>query len=161
LFECDKQVVFRFILGISKLDPDAAQDVLQNTFVRAFRSLDSLREDGAYETWLLTIARREVLRFVSRRKLGTDPIESELEIACEQEERIRESAERERLIDAIRSAAAAVEPESVRETAIRYYLGDPCTTERLAAELGVPHGTVRKRLFLFRKKLRERLQEER
>src|SRR5688572_31352835 len=40
---------------------DAADEVVQDTFVRAFSSLDSFRGDSSLRTWLFTIARRLVV----------------------------------------------------------------------------------------------------
>lgn len=40
---------------------DAADEVVQDTFVRAFGAIDSFRGESAFRTWLFTIARRLVL----------------------------------------------------------------------------------------------------
>lgn len=50
---------------------DAADEVVQDTFVRAFSSLDTFRGDSSLRTWLFTIARRLVVdrrRSMRRRK---------------------------------------------------------------------------------------------
>jgi RNA polymerase sigma-70 factor, ECF subfamily len=159
LFERHKDPVYGFIVRSSRLDRDAAHDVLQNTFIRAFRSLASLKDDARFEAWLYRIARREMLRLVQRRQLDSEPLESELDVMCEREENLAELRERERLLATVRELLGSIEPEVVRDTAARYYLGERCTTESVAEELGVPHATVRKRLFLFRNKLRARLLE--
>jgi RNA polymerase sigma-70 factor (ECF subfamily) len=52
-------------------DRDAAEEVVQDTFVRAFSSLDTFRGDSSLRTWLFTIARRLVVdrrRAMRRRK---------------------------------------------------------------------------------------------
>jgi len=61
--------VFRTAVSIVS-DPDLAQDVTQDTFVKAMRALDGFRGDAAFRTWLLTIAAntaRGVLRRSGRR----------------------------------------------------------------------------------------------
>jgi RNA polymerase sigma-70 factor (ECF subfamily) len=69
--------VYRVALGILR-DEDGAEDVAQETFLKAFRGLGGFRGDAAFKTWLLTIAANEakgVLRKVGRRKeLGLDTI---------------------------------------------------------------------------------------
>lgn len=47
---------------------DDAEEVVQDTFVRAFQALDGFRADSALRTWLFTIARRLV---IDRRRAGT------------------------------------------------------------------------------------------
>ena len=53
---------------------DAAEEVVQDTFVRAFSSLESFRGDSSLRTWLFTIARRLVVdrrrAFRRRREVG-------------------------------------------------------------------------------------------
>ena len=54
---------------------DAADEVVQDTFVRAFASLEQFRGDSSLRTWLFTIARRLVVdrrrAFRRRREVGT------------------------------------------------------------------------------------------
>lgn len=62
--------VFRVALSITG-DPDTAQDVSQDAFLKAFRALAGFRGDAAFRTWLLTIAAntaRGALRRVGRRR---------------------------------------------------------------------------------------------
>jgi RNA polymerase sigma-70 factor (ECF subfamily) len=57
-------------------DRSLTEDVVQETLLRAWRSLDSLREEGAARGWLLTIARRELARVFERKKVPTVALES-------------------------------------------------------------------------------------
>lgn len=62
--------VFRIALSVSG-DRDAAQDVAQDAFLKAFRALGSFRGDASFRTWLLTIAAntaRGVMRRQGRRR---------------------------------------------------------------------------------------------
>jgi RNA polymerase sigma-70 factor, ECF subfamily len=60
----------RFVYWLCR-DRTLAEDVVQETLLRAWRSLDSLREDAAARSWLLTIARRELARVFERKRIGT------------------------------------------------------------------------------------------
>lgn len=54
------------------LDHDEAADVMQNSFVRAWDNLSSLREDGNFRSWLYTIASNQAKNwFRSRSRLAT------------------------------------------------------------------------------------------
>ncbi|MEZ4999236.1 MAG: RNA polymerase sigma factor [Bacteroidales bacterium] len=51
---------------------DDADDALQNTFIKAWKSLDSFRSDSSLYTWLYRIATNEALaQLKSRKKNGT------------------------------------------------------------------------------------------
>lgn len=58
----------RFVYWLCR-DRGMAEDVVQETLLRAWRSLDSLREEASARSWLLTIARRELARVFERKKL--------------------------------------------------------------------------------------------
>ena len=49
--------VFRWALMFAR-DPDEAEDIAQEVFVRAYRQLSQYRSDGALEAWLYAITRR-------------------------------------------------------------------------------------------------------
>ena len=62
--------VFRFALWLSRSHP-VAEEVVQETLLRAWRSLDSLKDDSTVKSWLLTIARREHARLFERKRHPT------------------------------------------------------------------------------------------
>lgn len=53
------------------LNHDDANDLLQNTFMKAWNSLDSFRGDSQLSTWLYRIATNETLTFLSSKKNNT------------------------------------------------------------------------------------------
>jgi RNA polymerase sigma-70 factor, ECF subfamily len=59
--------VFRFALWLAR-DGAIAEDVVQETFLRAWRAIDSLDEPEAALSWLITIARREHARLYERKR---------------------------------------------------------------------------------------------
>lgn len=50
------------------LSHDDADDVLQNTFIKAWTGLDGFRGDAKLSTWLFRIANNETLNFLERRR---------------------------------------------------------------------------------------------
>ncbi len=50
------------------VDHDDADDVLQNTLLKAWKNLDRFRGDAALKTWLYRIATNEALSFLSKKK---------------------------------------------------------------------------------------------
>jgi RNA polymerase sigma-70 factor, ECF subfamily len=68
LVERHAQALARFIASVGNRDD--VDEVVQDTFVRAFASIDGFRGDSSLRTWLFTIARRLVLdrRRAARRR---------------------------------------------------------------------------------------------
>jgi len=50
---------------------DDAKDVMQETFIRVFRSLNQFRNESSLTTWIYKIATNECIRFMNRRKENT------------------------------------------------------------------------------------------
>jgi RNA polymerase sigma-70 factor (ECF subfamily) len=67
--------LYRYAAWLSR-DPGVAEEVVQEALLRAWKSLDALREDSAAKSWLLTIVRRENARFFERKRLETVDIDS-------------------------------------------------------------------------------------
>jgi RNA polymerase sigma-70 factor (ECF subfamily) len=82
LVERHADAVARFAATVGARDD--LEDVVQDTFVRAFQSLDGFRGDSALRTWLFTIARRLVLdrrRAARRRPASVEMGEAEVAAA--------------------------------------------------------------------------------
>ena len=59
--------LFRYAMWLIK-DKAIAEDVVQETFLRAWKSLDSLKDEAAAKSWLITILRRENARRFERKQ---------------------------------------------------------------------------------------------
>ena len=59
------------------LSHDDANDLVQDTFVKAWNSLDKFRGDAQISTWLYRIAINETLAFLKKKQLETISIDSE------------------------------------------------------------------------------------
>jgi RNA polymerase sigma factor (sigma-70 family) len=134
-------------------DPDLAQDVAQETFVRAWRyaaTYDARR--GRVATWLLAIARNLAIdrtRLRSATPMDPEVIASELELA--REDAPVDVPERER----VRQAVGALPDDQRRALVLAMYAG---RTAREISELdGVALGTVKTRIRAAMLKLRDTL----
>jgi len=135
-------------------DPDVADDVAQETFVRAWRhagTYDARR--GRVPAWLLTIARNLAIdRVRMRGATPTDPdvIASELDIATQAS--MPDVAERDRM----RRAMSALPDDQRRALVLAAYMG---RTAREISDLDdVPLGTVKTRIRTAMIKLRDELE---
>ncbi len=131
-----------------------AEDVVQETLVRAWRNAGRLqREPGLLWAWLLTVARRIVID--GRRRRGTRP--QEVEPADANAVPVPDGADRALEAMIVAEALRELSPEH-REVIEQTYLRDRTINE--AAEiLGIPPGTVKSRLYYGIRALRKVLKE--
>jgi RNA polymerase sigma factor (sigma-70 family) len=134
-------------------DPDVAEDVAQETFVRVWRhaaTYDARR--GRVPTWVLAIARNLAIdraRLRSATPVDPEVIASELEVATE--DAPVDIAERDR----VRQAVGALPDDQRRALVLAMYAG---RTAREISELdGVALGTVKTRIRAAMLKLRDTL----
>jgi RNA polymerase sigma-70 factor (ECF subfamily) len=66
LVQRHRDIVFRIASRI--VGPDAAEDVSQDAFLRAFHRLDRFRGDASFRTWLLQITQNAALSSLARRR---------------------------------------------------------------------------------------------
>ncbi|MFV0484682.1 MAG: RNA polymerase sigma factor [Candidatus Saccharimonadales bacterium] len=57
--------VYKYIVKLTR-DPSIAEDIVQDTFIKALGSLDSIRDETKIKSWLLSIAKNTYLSRVSR-----------------------------------------------------------------------------------------------
>jgi RNA polymerase sigma factor (sigma-70 family) len=133
-------------------DPDLARDVVQESFLAAWRGLARLVDPRAFPAWLHGIVRRQAFHALRARHL--EPLSEAENVpgdAPPAEQRI--DADRRR---ALALAALAELPDSLREAAVLRHVHD-CSQAQIAAFLGLPVTTVNNRLHAARVRLRRRV----
>ena len=155
--------IYRLGINITG-SPEDAEDVLQETFLKAFEHLPEFREDSRFYTWIVRIAVNEALMKLRKRRSSR---ESPLQDAVDEngEVVVREFTDwkpnpeqqmaRTELETILRNAVQAL-PPSFRTV---FYLRDveDLSTEETAGLLGLSIGAVKARLFRARLRLREDL----
>ncbi len=156
-----------FSVAARMLGPEEAEDVVQETFLRAYRGLENFRGESTLKTWLLAIAlnrvraRRGVMAklrsiFVNVDKRATEDDEELFfanveDPALSPEDQALQTQRRRRLRAAMREL-----PEEFRTAVILRDLEGFSYTE-IAETLNVPVGTVRSRIARGRTILKEQL----
>jgi RNA polymerase sigma-70 factor, ECF subfamily len=144
--------VFRFALWLSR-SRSVAEEVVQETYLRAWRSLDSLKDGESAKSWLLTIARREHARLYERKRHPTVNFD---ELSPAESNSLIERHERDPdQVDDVRKAIFELEPEHAEPLILQVVMG--FSTEEIARQLGINEGAVSTRLFRARNRLRARL----
>ena len=138
--------LLRFAFWLSR-DRALAEDVVQETLLRAWKAQDSLLEEDAAKPWFLTIIRREYARTFERKRFVTLDVE---ELIAKEEPMLAASDDRE--LQELRGAIFKL-PDDYREPLVLQVLMGYSTAE-IAAELGLTNAAVLTRLFRARKQLR-------
>lgn len=141
--------LYRFVLWRAR-DRNVAEDVVQETLLRAWRSRANLVGAGAAKAWLLTIARREHARLYERKRFETVPVD---QLVGEESPELAAVEEQETL--GLRRAIFALEDTYREPLVLQVLMG--LTTEDIAMQLGLTQGAVLTRLFRARQKLRAAL----
>ena len=130
-------------------DDALAEDVVQEAFVAALQGLGSLRHAEAFPGWLRQILRRQASRMDRRWR---DAASMEIEAAPDAGPCSSERIERDEVRQVVRNALDRL-PPAERDAAVRFYLEQQGCAE-IAHALSIPPGTVRRRLFDARARLR-------
>jgi len=144
-------------------DPSEAQDVAQETFIKAYRALGNFRGDSAFYTWLYRIAINTAKNYlVSRSRRSSDyQVDIQDAEALENAPQLQgmETPERlllnQEIIDTIKIAIDKL-PEEMR-TAIMLREFEGMSYEEIAEAMDCPVGTVRSRIFRAREAIDNKL----
>jgi RNA polymerase sigma-70 factor (ECF subfamily) len=142
------EAIFRFLRNLTGNKEDA-EDLTQQTFLRAWEALPSFRGDSSLSTWLHSIAYREYIHWLRSRREFV-PLDEIVDMPDEQANQNLEAV-------LLRWAIYRLDPEH-REVFVLYYVQGFSVSE-IAKIIGVPAGTVKSRLFFARQKLKELLSD--
>jgi RNA polymerase sigma-70 factor (ECF subfamily) len=131
-----------------------ADDLTQDTLLRAHDSWDTYRREGSPRSWLLTIARRRCARHLERR----DPRGAELHLVPAQEPLEDELLARYRRATRARRALQQLRPTDREALLLRY--GFELTYEELASACAIEESAARQRVSRALVRLREVLGQE-
>lgn len=146
LLEMLRPDLLRFAYWLAR-DRQVAEDVVQETLIRAWKAGNELRDLSAVRPWLFTIARREHARLFERKRLPTVDIDDAETLGDPALATDGDAA----LLD-LRHAILKL-PDEYREPLVMQVLGGLSTAE-IATELGLTQAAVLTRLFRARNRLR-------
>ena len=135
-------------------DAETAEDLTQETWLRAFRAISSFRGNSAFYSWLYRIAENVCTDHFRRQKYNTEPLHL---IA---ENRITETApcpshavERAELRQLLQAALTVLTP--IRRRVFLLYYRHELPIKAIAAEIGRSEGTIKSHLRNARLQLQE------
>ncbi len=143
--------MYRYAAWLSR-DPGIAEDVVQEALLRAWKSLDALREDGAAKQWLLTIVRRENARYFERKRLETVDIDN---LTPAQSGMLAETDDSD--LRDMREAIYKLDDDYREPLVLQVLMGH--STKEIAELMGINPGAVLTRLHRARIKLKDIVEE--
>ena len=143
-------------------DIQTAEDVAQESFIKAYKSLDSFREESAFYTWLYRIASNTSKNYLISKKRKNELLESEVFSSEEidifdipggssPEEILQANNLREVIFESLSNL-----PEDIR-TAVSLREFEGMSYEEISKVLDCPIGTVRSRIFRGREIIQEKI----
>ena len=138
--------LLRFAVWLAR-DRAIAEDVVQETLLRAWKAQDSLQDEKAAKPWFLTIIRREYARTFERKRLPTVDLD---DLVASEEPSLGTADEQN--LEELRLAIFK-SPDEYREPLVLQVLMG-CTTAEIAEQLNLSTPAVLTRLFRARRQLR-------
>ncbi len=156
------KAIFHVVMKIVR-NREEAQDLVQETFMKAFNALASYRSEYRFSTWLYKIAANCAIDFVRKKRIEAlsldKPIETkdgrvEFEVPDSSWDPEQDLVRKQKL----KSIEEAIDslPDKYREVIIYRHRGDK-PYEEIADILKVPVGTVKARIFRARELLKKKL----
>jgi RNA polymerase sigma-70 factor (ECF subfamily) len=164
LLERYQRPVFGLVLRIVR-DRGLAEDLAQESFLKAFRALASFQRDRKFSSWLFKIAHNTAIDHVRRRGLDTVPLESPEQegpdlldsLAGPELQSPETGLRRGDLAAALEAAARRLRPEYRTVMELRFREG--LAYDEIAEVTGLPMGTVKTHIHRARKAMVESLGE--
>lgn len=134
-------------------DEDAAEDVLQEAFISAFKNLGNYRGDATFGAWLKRIVVNKAINFVKMRKLERLLEDSQIEIEADEGDDFEEYPF---TVERVKKAIEVL-PDGYRMV-LSLYLLEGYDHAEIAEILGISESTSKSQFNRSKKKLKEILE---
>ena len=158
-------ILFRFaVLRVG--DHASAEDLVQETLIKAIENVDSFRGEASVRTWLFAILRNEVSRYFRTAKKQAKPMAQEEPVGLEKllhpeidNQAFKSRIEKEEFWEAVESCFAEV-PDHLLETFLQRMANPKEKVEAICEQMGIKPSNFSVRLFRTRLMLRECLERK-
>lgn len=159
LVERYKSYVFTLTLRFTKNREDA-EEVSQDIFVKAYRSLADFKGTAKFSTWLYTIVNTTCITFLRKKRLDIKSLDDErtFEVADSQDSGFRANqVEQKSRLNMVNQAIAMLSPDDA-EIITLFYKSEQ-SLEEISQILGVEVNTAKVRLHRARTRLKEKMEK--
>jgi RNA polymerase sigma-70 factor (ECF subfamily) len=151
--------VFTLILRMVKSREDA-EEIAQDVFVKAYRSLADFRGESKFSTWLYTITNTTSITFLRKKKLEVHSLDNEkvFEVADSKDSGFRANLiEQKSRVNMVNEAIAMLGPDDA-EIITLFYKAEQ-NLEEISRILRLETNTVKVRLHRARARLKEKMEK--
>ena len=159
LVERYKSYVFTLTLRFTKNREDA-EEISQDIFVKAYRSLADFKGTAKFSTWLYTIVNTTCITFLRKKRLDIRSLDDEktFEVADSQDSGLRANqVEQKSRLTMVNRAIAMLSPDDA-EIITLFYKNEQ-SLEEIGHILGVEVNTAKVRLHRARTRLKEKMEK--
>jgi RNA polymerase sigma factor (sigma-70 family) len=153
-----QRFVFTLALRFAKTREDA-EEIAQDCFIKAYRSLNSFQRQSKFSTWLYSIVYTTSMTFLRKKRLDTDSIDDEntyIQIENQSGGYDVNNAENKSRSFYLNQAIAQLLPDDATIITL-FYQGEQ-SLEEIGQTLGIDPNTVKVKLFRARQRLKEKLE---
>ena len=136
-------------------NPHDAEEVVQDTFLNAYRGLAQLENAAKFKSWLAEIARNCARQWVRKRRISTVPLDEVGEGVLQTQDSPDEQLTRREQRELIRRTMETL-PQKDRDIARAFYL-EGASYDELTSTHGLSYNAIAFRLFHIKRKLSKQL----
>ncbi|HVW12969.1 MAG TPA: RNA polymerase sigma factor [Mucilaginibacter sp.] len=154
-----QRFVFTLALRFCKNREDA-EEVAQDCFIKAYRSLSSFQRQAKFSTWLYSIVYTTAMTFLRKKRVDTDSIDDEntyIQLESQSSGLNNNLAENRSRSYYLNRAIEQLLPDDAAIITL-FYMGEQ-SLEEIGQALGIEPNTVKVKLFRARQRLREKLEK--
>jgi RNA polymerase sigma factor (sigma-70 family) len=158
LIKRHQRFVFTLAMRFSKNREDA-EEISQDCFVKAYRSLASFQRQSKFSTWLYSIVYTTAMTFLRKRRVDTDSIDDEntyIQLENHSSSFDSNSVENKSRSYYLNQAITQLLPDDAAIITL-FYMGEQSLDE-IGKTLGIEPNTVKVKLFRARQRLKEKLE---
>ena len=159
LVERYKSYVFTLVLRFVKSREDA-EEVSQDIFIKAYRSLADFRGTAKFSTWLYTVVNTTCITFLRKKKLEVHSLDNEkvFELADSKDSGFSANqVEQKSRVGMVNQAIALLNPDDA-EIITLFYKNEQ-SLEEIGQILGLETNTAKVRLHRARTRLKEKMEK--
>ncbi len=158
LIKRHQRFVFTLALRFSKRREDA-EEIAQDCFVKAYRSLHNFKQTSKFSTWLYSIVYTTAMTFLRKKRLDTQSIDDEnsgLQLENHVSEYRADQVEYKSKMVYVNKAIAQLLPDDAAIITL-FYQGEQ-SLEEIGKVLGMEANTIKVKLHRARHRLKEKLE---